>query len=77
MRRQEGASCLGYTHGAQGAASGQVLGHREKETGGLYAGGDFDDAVQYVVEAMLQSPRFVYRVEGQRGDGTPWPVDDY
>jgi hypothetical protein len=26
---------------------------------------------------MLQSPRFLYRVENQRGDGTPWPVSDY
>jgi hypothetical protein len=34
------------------------------------AGGDFDEAVRSVVEAMLQSPRFIYRVEDRRGDGT-------
>ncbi|MBW3543078.1 MAG: DUF1592 domain-containing protein, partial [Planctomycetes bacterium] len=32
-------------------------------------GGDFDEAVRYLVEAMLQSPRFIYRVERQHGDG--------
>lgn len=38
---------------------------------------DYDEAVRYLVEAMLQSPRFMYQVENQRGDGTPWPVDDH
>lgn len=32
-------------------------------------GGDFHEAVGYVVEAMLQSPRFLYRIEKQRGGG--------
>lgn len=41
------------------------------------AGGDFEEAVGCVIEAMLQSPRFLYRMENQRGDGTEWPVDDY
>ncbi|WP_286177588.1 DUF1592 domain-containing protein [Rhodopirellula sp. JC639] len=41
------------------------------------AGGDFEEAIRYIVEAMLQSPRFVYRVEYQHGDGQPRPVDDY
>lgn len=40
-------------------------------------GGDFDEAVSFIVEAMLQSPRFVYRVEKQRGDGKPQPVTGY
>lgn len=38
-------------------------------------GGSSDDAVKYILEAMLQSPRFLYRVELQRGDGTKWPAD--
>ncbi len=38
------------------------------------AGGDFDDAVALVIEAMLQSPRFLYRIEVQQGDGTDWPT---
>lgn len=39
--------------------------------------GDFNTAMAFVIEAMLQSPRFIYRVENQRGDGTAWPVGDY
>lgn len=39
--------------------------------------GDFYTAMSFVIEAMLQSPRFIYRVENQRGDGTTWPVGDY
>lgn len=33
------------------------------------AGGDFKDAMTYIVEAMLQSPRFIYRIENQQGGG--------
>jgi hypothetical protein len=36
-------------------------------------GGKFDEAARYILEAMLQSPRFIYRVENQRGDRpTEW-----
>lgn len=41
------------------------------------AGGDFEEAIGFVLEAMLQSPRFLYRIEKQRGDGTRWPVGQY
>jgi len=41
------------------------------------AGGGYDEAVAYTLQAMLQSPRFVYRIERQRGDGSAWPVDNY
>ncbi|MEW4488845.1 DUF1592 domain-containing protein [Thalassoglobus sp. JC818] len=41
------------------------------------AGGDFDDAASFVLEAMLQSPRFLYRIENQRGNGRALPVDRY
>lgn len=41
------------------------------------AGGDFDEAVAYIIEAMVQSPRFIYRIEKQQGDGSLWPVSDY
>lgn len=41
------------------------------------AGGDFDEAVSFIIEAMLQSPRFLYRIENQQGDGTAWPVGQY
>ncbi|MDP7290694.1 MAG: DUF1592 domain-containing protein [Verrucomicrobiota bacterium] len=41
------------------------------------AGGTFEEALELLVEAMLQSPRFLYRVENERGDGTAWPVNEY
>lgn len=41
------------------------------------AGGEYEDAIGYILEAMLQSPRFLYRIEEQIGDGTRWPVDEY
>lgn len=34
-------------------------------------------ATRVVVQAMLQSPRFLYRIESQRGDGKPKPVTPY
>ena len=41
------------------------------------AGGDFQEAVGMILEAMLQSPRFLYRIENQLGDGSRWPINDY
>ena len=41
------------------------------------AGGDFEEVVSYVAESMLQAPRFLYRVENQRGDGLAWPAGEY
>ncbi len=41
------------------------------------AGGTFEEALELLVEAMLQSPRFLYRVENELGDGTAWPVGEY
>lgn len=43
----------------------------------MAAGGTHEDSVRRVVEAMLQSPRFLYRVEQQVGDGSRWPIDDH
>ena len=40
-------------------------------------GGDFDEALGFTVEAMLQSPRFTYHIEDTRGDGRPRPVSDH
>lgn len=40
-------------------------------------GGGFDESMSYVVEAMLQSPRFLYLVEDRSGDGTPRAVGGY
>ena len=42
-----------------------------------YSGGDYKEAVSLILEAMLQSPRFLYRIETQRGDGLAYPVGPY
>jgi hypothetical protein len=41
------------------------------------AGGSYEEGVALMVEAMLQSPRFIYRVEQQRGDGAEVPVGPF
>lgn len=41
------------------------------------AGGNYQEAVSLLIEAMLQSPRFIYRIENQRGDGTALPAGRY
>jgi hypothetical protein len=41
------------------------------------ASGDYEEGVRYLVEAFLQSPRFIYRIENQRGNGAARPVGDY
>lgn len=57
--------------------SHEVAVYRGISTSVASAGGDFREAVAFILEAMLQSPRFVYRIENQRGDGTSWPVGEY
>ena len=41
------------------------------------AGGDFEQAVGLIVQAMLQSPRFIYRIENQTRRGERWQVGPY
>lgn len=41
------------------------------------SGGNWEDAVAYIIEAMIQSPRFLYRIESHKGDGSRWPVSGY
>jgi hypothetical protein len=41
------------------------------------SGGKMDEAVRYLVEAMLQSPRFIYRIENQGTEGENVPIDGY
>jgi mono/diheme cytochrome c family protein len=40
-------------------------------------GGNYEEAVRYVIEAMLQSPRFIYRIERQAGDGSSQRVSGF
>lgn len=55
----------------------EVIAYRGITTTVASAGGDFEEAMGYVVEAMLQSPRFIYRVERQQGGGAILPANDY
>jgi len=55
----------------------EVVLYRGISTTVASTGGDFKHAVAYIIEAMLQSPRFIYRIENQRGDGTAWPIGEY
>ena len=51
----------------------EIIAYRGITTTVAAAGGDYEEAVSLLLEAMLQSPRFLYRVERQRGDGRAWP----
>ena len=55
----------------------EVIDYRGISTTVASTGGNYDQAVSLILEAMLQSPRFLYRVENQRGDGTAGPIDEY
>ena len=55
----------------------EVAAFRGVSTTVAAAGGTFEEALSLLVEAMLQSPRFLYRVENERGDGTAWVVSEY
>ena len=55
----------------------EVIAYRGISTAVAADNGSIEEAVAYIIQAMLQSPRFIYRIENQRGDGSAWPVDDY
>ena len=40
-------------------------------------GGDFDETISFIVEAMLQSPRFMYLMEQQNENKTALPLSHY
>ncbi|NQV27433.1 MAG: DUF1592 domain-containing protein [Rhodopirellula sp.] len=55
----------------------EIISYRGISTTVASAGGDFQEAVRFIIEAMLQSPRFVYRIESQHDDGMAWPVSQH
>ena len=57
--------------------SSEVAAFRGITTTVTSTGGTLEEGVGLMLEAMLQSPRFIYRVENQRGDGDFWPVSEY
>lgn len=52
----------------------EVISYRGISTTVASAGGPFRESVSFIIEAMLQSPRFVYRIESQSGYDSEWPV---
>ena len=55
----------------------EIIAYRGISTTVAGGGGDFEEAMGGILEAMLQSPRFIYRIENQRGDGGAWPAGPY
>ena len=55
----------------------EVVSYRGISTTVASAGGNFEEAASLIIAAMLQSPRFIYRIESQRGDGNDWPAGEY
>jgi hypothetical protein len=55
----------------------EIIAYRGISTSVASVSGSFKEAVGYMIQAMLQSPRFIYRIENQRGDGSTWPIDSY
>ncbi len=45
--------------------------------GTVFADESFEDGARLAVASMMQSPRFLYRVEHERGDGSTVEVDPY
>ena len=48
----------------------EILLYRGITTTMASGGASFDQAVGSALEAMLQSPRFIYRIEDQQADGS-------
>lgn len=55
----------------------EVISYRGISTTVASAGGDFRESTSLIIEAMLQSPRFVYRIESQPGYDGEWPVSQH
>lgn len=55
----------------------EIVIYRGISTSVASAGGDYEEAVKLTIQAMLQSPRFLYRIENQRGDGSQLSTNNY
>jgi hypothetical protein len=55
----------------------EVISYRGISTTVASAGGDFRESTSFIIEAMLQSPRFVYRIETQPDYDGEWPVGQH
>lgn len=55
----------------------ETVAYRGIATTVMSSKGSFTEAMGLIIEAMIQSPRFIYRVEKQQGDGFEHPVGEY
>ncbi|MFL3658338.1 MAG: DUF1592 domain-containing protein [Opitutales bacterium] len=55
----------------------EVIAFRGISTTVASSGGSLSEAIGYILEAMLQSPRFIYRIEKQQSPGSDARVSDY
>jgi hypothetical protein len=55
----------------------EIINYSGISTAVISSGGNFEEIVNYIIQAMIQSPRFIYRIEKQRGDSQNWPVSEY
>ncbi|MEP3481858.1 MAG: DUF1592 domain-containing protein [Fuerstiella sp.] len=55
----------------------EIVAYRGITTSVAAAGGSFDEAMALLLEAMLQSPRFLYRIERQPSENSAIDVNSY
>ena len=55
----------------------EIVAYRGITTSVAAAGGSFDEAMSLLLEAMLQSPRFLYRIERQPSENSAIDVNSY
>lgn len=55
----------------------EIIAFRGITTAVAGAGGTFEEAMNLVLQAMIQSPRFIYRIESQPTSGSPVPASQY
>jgi hypothetical protein len=55
----------------------ETVAYRGIATTAVASGVNFEGAMGFILEAMLQAPRFIYRMEKQHGDGETHPVGEY
>ncbi|MEO0415016.1 MAG: DUF1592 domain-containing protein, partial [Verrucomicrobiota bacterium] len=76
-RMRDGIEAMGKWVLRGSISEEEVSIYRGIATSVVSAGGDYDDALAMMLEAMLQSPRFLYRVEFQKGTGDRFAASDY
>jgi hypothetical protein len=55
----------------------EIASYRGISTTIASAAGSLEEVASLMIEGMLQSPRFIYRMEKQKGDGSASPINEY